>query len=376
MRTLATALLLASVLTAQDPTPGQTFDFPWEPVGEALPVFVPTDYDREAPPPVFLYYPGTDGFATPGPIPEATAGKGWVVVGAQYVQRGLLRPSAEGVRAEWANLQAIVAALGQRLPIDASRIYVGGFSKGGWTACLFARHMPGEIRGAFVGGGGLALGADLPVPAAKDLPVYVGVGETDPNRIASLQAIEAFEKQKAAVTYDEYPGIGHSYAISDAMRAWFEVERLRAGDGDATARADEALSALVAAAPPRGIEGYLELVAAEHGPWFAWASPGARKAVSAAAADLRKSPELKAEIAAEKAYDRALSTEIDQRGKPIRARTVAAAQQKQIQQKQKLLRQYEAITEKHPETHFGRKAVADAERIREHLTLLEREAGR
>lgn len=368
------ATLTAAAAAAQDPQPGQTFEFEGPGAPEPLPVFVPTDYDRDAPPPIFVFFPGTGGFPNTGPIPEATGGKGWVVVGAQYVDRGLLRPTADGVRAEWDNLQKLIAAIDERLPIDETRLYVGGFSKGGWTASLFVQHFPDAVAGAWIGGGGLAPGVDLPTPKVER-PVYIGVGETDPNRIASLQAADYFEKKKAAVTYDEYPGLGHSYEQTDAGRAWFEVERLRA-KGGVEARADEALAATVAQATSQGFDGYLDLERAQRGPWFAWASAEQRKALLDAAKSLRKDEELRDELAAQKAYERALDEEIKQRGKPIRARTVAAAREKQIAQKKKLLDKYVGVTTKHPDTHFGRKAVADAARIREHLALLEGEAGR
>jgi len=376
LRLALTLLWPVAALVAQR-DPGSTTAFRWEPLGADLQIFVPRDYDPATKWPVVVHFHGTGGFPNLGPAPAATDGKGFVVVGTTYLTRGLFRAEAEAVEQEWAATKAAVTALADELGLDLDRIYVSGFSKGGWVAGMIFEQFPDEIAGAWIGGAGIAT-AKRRLPKARELPVYVGVGETDVNRIASLQAVPEWRKERdALVTYDEYPGVGHSFEITDRCRAWFEVERLRGTDlAEPQRTAMLKVGALLALGDggqgESPVERYRRLDRLQDDPWVLAAGEESRQAIADLVDELADEPALKAEVQARKAYERVLDQEISERGKPVRARSVADADKKVRQRKEKLLKRYQQVADRYPDTTYGKKAAADVQRVTVHLAQIPR----
>ena len=361
----ATLLLLALPLAAQGLRPGSETTFHWAPVQTDLQVWIPNDYDAGKLWPVVVHFHGTGGRPDLGPAVRATDGNGFLVVGTTYLERGMFRADPEQVIREWNNTKALVAALRDRYAIDGNRIYVSGFSKGGWVAGMMFEQFPDEIAGVWIAGAGVTRKNPKAKNGRTSTPVYLGTGAKDVNRIASLQAVTAFQKRKAQVSYEEYPDRGHTYVVTEAVRDWYEIERLRGTDDLAAAAEKKVADTLAVKLEPW--PRYLSIDALRRGPWYGLAAAESRKACDAAVARLAKSSVLKTELAAMRAYDKVLAREVAQRGKPIRARSVAEADKKARQQKRKLLADYNKIAERFAGTTYGDKARGDVDRVKRHL---------
>lgn len=106
------------------------------------------------------------------------------------------------------NVNALVKKLAKNLPVDENRIYIGGFSMGGygtWEALskepkIYAAGLP--ISG----------GADASIARSiKKIPIWNFHGDADTavDVKNSRGIVEALKKIKANITYTEFPGEGH-----------------------------------------------------------------------------------------------------------------------------------------------------------------------
>jgi dienelactone hydrolase len=164
-----------------------------------------------------------------------------------YVEKGLRRRSAEEqeqyMQWERGNLNAARDWLAEHASIDPKRLFLGGISKGGWmTSRLGELEMDG-LAGLVIILAGRQRGATRePEQAAlRGKPIYVGVGESDPNRKSALWARVFYRANGAVVTYEEYAGLGHRMANEPVqLIAWLEAQgRFRHAD-----LPDDALAAL------------------------------------------------------------------------------------------------------------------------------------
>lgn len=236
---MAAALLFAFGAHGADPPavePGKEGDWPHPAYGEETPLqlFLPKKYDEAANAPkvwpLILWFHGTNGRPTTQLLRDAGAGEDFVLLGMTYLQDGRFQYTPDGLAAEIAAYRQVVGDLqkSQRIRIDPRRIYVGGFSKGGWLSALYFEKDP-LLAGALVMGGGVF---DRP-DSAKDRfatvrSVYVGIGSLDPNLAVSRKAQHFLSQLGSRVTLDIWPGIGHRYPRSEdhlrALRQWLAIE--------------------------------------------------------------------------------------------------------------------------------------------------------
>jgi predicted peptidase len=102
----------------------------------------------------------------------------------------------------------LVKKLAKNLPVDDSRIYISGFSMGGygtWEALS---------KGSKIYAAGLPIsgGADPAIARSiKKIPIWNFHGDNDTSVSVknSREIVEALKKIKAKITYTEYPGEGH-----------------------------------------------------------------------------------------------------------------------------------------------------------------------
>ena len=122
-------------------------------------------------------------------------------------------------------VKALADSLVDQKTVDASRIYLGGLSLGGFGTFDLMERYPGFFAAAFpiCGGGDTAMAAGV---AASHIAVWIFHGEKDP--LVSVQNSRDFYHALTSaggnVQYTEYPGVKHNawdYAFKEpALLSW------------------------------------------------------------------------------------------------------------------------------------------------------------
>lgn len=334
--------------------PGKTTALPWPPVSADVQVYVPEDYDETKDWPIVFNYHGLNGQPTTAPVQSLMQGKGCIIVGMEYLERGLKRRTAEEnetyQRNELRQFEQLKASLQDRLMIDRKRIFISGTSKGGWqVSSLLERGIPG-IAGAIILIAGRFPSHALPEPRLEDLPVYIGAGETDPNNPYTRMADQYFGHCGAKVTYEEYAGLGHAVdPEAPALRGWLDLHLNPDRDG-ARARAREWLKEQKQRFDTESDAGkqYTVLAAIAANPWLHLCGSASREAVRRQLDTIRQSSPVREEYEAELMYEKALWQE------------QAATSLRKLERSLEI---YRKVIEKYPDTRYGTLAVRDADRV-------------
>lgn len=235
----ATAVLAAAVLLAAptidaqedrlpDFKPNEEYPLPWHNLQDDLRVFVPADYRPDTRWPVLFWFHGTGGAPDLTFIRRCTGDKGFILVGMTYIDYD----SVIGfVESEIANVEAVRARLSAGLNIDPARTYVGGFSRGGWYAGFFADYAMDRLAGVILLGAGIKEYTRPKISASTlGKPIYIGVGESDPNYAQAVRAMLHHRRLRHRVTFDVLEGMGHALPDGDRAKGitdWLTVEALR-----------------------------------------------------------------------------------------------------------------------------------------------------
>jgi predicted esterase len=151
---------------------------------------------------------------------EVTSSAGYVLVtpqGEQVTSEGI--GWAWGQRAEHVVRQSIDAVM-STVRVDRSRVFLAGFSQGGWlTYSLALKH-----HQVFRGIAPLGAGRDLPDSSGLDvlrgMRVYIGHGSLEPGleEVRNLAAV--LRSHGCTVLLREYPDIGHRLPepVSDELK--------------------------------------------------------------------------------------------------------------------------------------------------------------
>jgi len=181
-------------------------------------VYVPMNYSPDRAWPLVFCYHGVNGEPATWPFRQATRGRDFIIVGMEYYRRGL--QGYGFVNKDVENVKRIVPYLVKRLKIDKDRLFIGGFSMGGFmTVKIAGRTLPLWAGILILGASGRPSGA---AGGYRGKAVYIGVGEKDSSYKSAQASVEAYQRFGARVTFDMYPGRGHEVdADSKAMRDWF-----------------------------------------------------------------------------------------------------------------------------------------------------------
>ena len=151
---IAVFAIAAAQLSSQ--SPARPSDFPVGSMVDTAKLYTPKSWKKGGRNwPVFLYYHGTGGRPSLDLAKKYAGDDAFFLVGMGYSIRGQIQ-AADHERfhdTEAANLIAVRDALAKHGG-RANRIYVGGFSKGGWMASHFADRKPELIAGAAILGAG------------------------------------------------------------------------------------------------------------------------------------------------------------------------------------------------------------------------------
>ncbi len=125
----------------------------------------------------------------------------WVRSWRQPAKRDPKRPEPLELALE------LIQDLQQDLPIDRKRIYVVGYSMGGFGAWIAISRHPGRFAAAAPIAGG---GDPTHVPHTKaSVWAFHGSADSSVPVRRSRQMVESLEKAGGDVRYTEYPGAGH-----------------------------------------------------------------------------------------------------------------------------------------------------------------------
>ena len=209
-------------------------------LGGPMKVFLPVNYSATNRWPVIFFYPGQDQQPGTETIRKFTDDRDYIVVGLPYPDAGPAPSSrdlpphyTERLNGDFARAKSWIAA---RASVDSNRFFLGGVSKGGWTADLIGEPQMGQLAGLIIllAGRSYAVNESPGGSGYYGKPVYIGDGENDGNMRPARQAAEFFLRRKAVVTLEEFPALGHAMpADAPWLRAWLQVQGRMAGQTDA-----------------------------------------------------------------------------------------------------------------------------------------------
>ena len=325
---------------------------PWPDLETELPLWKPDTPSSEKWPAI-VYYHGTNGSPRIQLMREVTQGKEFLIVGMTYLNKGRFIQSDVNITAELSQLNKLKRVLTGEYNVDPSKIYVAGFSKGGWfSATLLERDHSLA--------GGLILGAGIfhnkrpnitPKPFKTKKPIYIGVGRFDGNYPQSLAALLHFRKLGAQVTLEAWPDTQHAYPKDPptSMRQWLQLQ-----SGLTTLKAKQWISLeeqrIDTIAEP--IDQWYAIKALLERPFVKRQGEDVKNQLSAKLTDLAKDPTVHAEAAFVKTSQDILKRE-------LRDRYVSTLEV--------ILPRYEALAKKASGTRAGDIAEKDAARVRKLL---------
>jgi predicted esterase len=182
-------------------------------------LFVPKGLDEKQPVPIVVALHGAGGSENlffegygAGQIVKECEKRGWLLVAPRS-------PLGFG---SGPPVKAIFDRLGERYPIDRSKVFLVGHSMGAAQAVALCQEHPGLFAAAAALGGG---GGRVKQAAFAKLPFFIGVGDKD----FALSGAKALAKALPDATYKEYPGIEHMLivreALPDVFAGWDKVAK-------------------------------------------------------------------------------------------------------------------------------------------------------
>lgn len=188
--------------------------------GDHFLVYVPSDYNDDRDWPVIFFYHGASGRPTTELIRQTTAGEGFIIVGMGYSEGGQGQLTKgkylNYLKRERKSVLSVKRYVAEHLKVDQTRLFIAGFSKGGWHTAAMLECTGKVWAGAVIlaaGRGRIVLAITTPTTrkAIKGKPIYIGAGEKDVNLASAKKAATYYERVGAMVTFEQYPGLGHDY---------------------------------------------------------------------------------------------------------------------------------------------------------------------
>jgi len=181
-------------------------------------LYVPEDYRPDRRWPVVVYYHGLNGLPQTDLFRSALGGKGFLVVAMEYYKRGMegyQYMTTEDVRI----LHHVLDSLGKKVRIDRTRLFVAGFSKGGFYASGLLCELPRFWRGAVILGAGMRSEPAHP-DALAGKPIFIGCGTRDFLVKNVTEAADTYRRLGCDVTFESWPDRGHSVPEDNGIGRW------------------------------------------------------------------------------------------------------------------------------------------------------------
>lgn len=298
MARLLSVLALVSTAMAE-PWPDPDLPVPAE-------LSLPENHDPAKKWPAVFYYHGTDGRPSTKMIRQHAGPRDWIVVGMTYTRPGQFKYTPENLKRELTVLRRVRDGLAEKHGLDPARLYVSGFSMGGWMSGLFLQADRSLAGAAILGAGHLTAVSPKPAPYPAGTPVFLGIGRDDGNYPFALKARLFYGKLGASVSMETWPDLGHTFpaAGSIALKEWFALRN--GGRPDEEALGAE-LAAIGKLAP---LEQWQALLEFRERPYVA-GSPAWKETVAKRIAALEAGPAVAPEAQLFKRHRRALADEVN-----------------------------------------------------------------
>lgn len=327
-------------------------------VVEGLPtpveVSLPVNHDPAKKWPAVFFYHGTGGHPTTQMIRQHTGPRDWIVVGMAYSQPGAFSYTPENIAKEVAILHRTRDGLAAKYGLDPARLYVSGFSMGGWMSGFFLQADRSLAGGAILGAGHLQEIAPKPAPFPRT-PVFIGAGRLDGNYPFALKARLYYNKLGAAVTMETWNGLKHDFPAggSPGLKEWFA---LRDGGAADAAAIDEEYEKLGKLEPLKQWQALLEF---RERPYVIALGKPRTENVAKRIAELEADPAVSREAGLFKRHRQLLADEIN-------ATTLPALQ--------KVAADYAALAQQSVHTEEGELIGSDCERVGKLVASFEAQA--
>jgi len=351
MRLLLLLLLLPSLTMAADWKAGAEQPLQTPSLKAPARVYLPEDWAAGRKWPAIFFYTWTGGKTDIDMMRRHTGGRDFIIVGVPPRDGGAFSYTPESLQLEQKALAELRDELGREVGLDPGRVFVAGFSKGGWMSSLLLCHTPWLAGGCIMGGGWFEHHHEPPKKFARPVYIYVGDGRLDGNYPPSLRATREFAALGARVTFDVWPATGHALPEGGAtgLRQWLALIARGAQTHD-EARAWADAEVVRIGALRDAVARWSELRRLANLPYSRSLGEEFAKGVGAKIAELQREPAVAAE-AAQLAELEAINLRETQDMKVTTLETVGP--------------RYEALAAKAPESPAGKLAAHDAERIRQ-----------
>jgi len=222
-------LLIFTLLGLSGFAKAEWIALPWKALGATLPIWKPDDFDAAKKYPVIIHYHAVGEEPTAQFIHKATGGEDFVLVGMTYANCGESERTAQEISHELGILNALKVTLIKSVSVDPKKIYVSGFSKGGWHAAMLLDR-DRELAGGIIMGAGIWDARPRAPKLSNATPIYIGSGRFDQNYPRGLEALLYFRGLNADVTLEQWPDLGHALPgeTPESLRQWL---RIRSGTG-------------------------------------------------------------------------------------------------------------------------------------------------
>lgn len=188
-------------------------------------VSLPDNFSPGKPHPTVFYYHGTSGRPTTSLMRTHTGDQDWIIVGMTYHQEGKFTLTPETFAAERKAYHAVRKIMISKHGTDPKKLYLAGFSKGGWHTNLMLQSEPTVCGGIIMGAGHLHTSPGALKKYSSKKPVHIGIGRSDGNYPFALNALLHHRKLGGNPTLEVWPTLGHDFPDngSPSLAQWLNM---------------------------------------------------------------------------------------------------------------------------------------------------------
>ena len=175
-------------------------------------VYLPENYDEDEDWPVIIYYHGYKSRPNTAIFRAVTGGEDFIIVGVNYAKREFYQRLADNqVNHELWHFNQIIESLDRTYSIDKKRLFLSGYSQGGYTTALLGEFLLPQVKGLIILGAGRKNDfAPSDIAGLANKPIFIGAGDKDvPHGVRARQAAKSYLDWQADVTLELWYNMDH-----------------------------------------------------------------------------------------------------------------------------------------------------------------------